>query len=389
MYKRQDLHHGLLKEGMESVVCYGRGEIVEEDRVYKTCGEFYSKMNNVLSRVTGLMYGGCFFSTNKLIKIIQREKPDIVHLQCINGYFVNIYRLFEFLRDNHIHTMITLHAEFIYTANCGHAYDCEKWKDGCGQCPRMHEETKSILFDNTALSWKKMKKAFIGSEKYFMIVSVSPWLCDRAKQSPMLKKHRHEIVFNGIDEQIFKPTVGEHIDRRFYINGEKIILHVTARFEDKNKGGEYVLKLAQRLGDNYRILLVGQGLPDQNSVPKNVTCIGTIMNPKQLAMYYSMSDVTVIASKRETFSMICAESLCCDTPVVGFFAGAPEQIALPEYSLFSTYGDLKQLEQNVRKMCEKEKNGDCARKAALVYGKQQMVKNYLKLYKELSGGLES
>ena len=80
-----DIHSELLKQGIESVVCYGRGEKINEPHVYKTCGEVYSKINHLLSEFTGVMYGGCFFSTNKLIKIIKKENPDVVHLQCING----------------------------------------------------------------------------------------------------------------------------------------------------------------------------------------------------------------------------------------------------------------------------------------------------------------
>ena len=38
--------------------------------------------------------------------------------------------------------------------------------------------------------------------------------------------------------------------------------------------------------------------------------------------------------------MVTAESLCCGTPVVGFKAGAPEQIAIKEFSEFVEYGDL-------------------------------------------------
>lgn len=41
--------------------------------------------------------------------------------------------------------------------------------------------------------------------------------------------------------------------------------------------------------------------------------------------------------------MVTAESLCCGTPVVGFKAGAPEQIAIKEFSEFVEYGDLNSL----------------------------------------------
>ena len=93
-----DIHEELLRQGVESVVCYGRGDMVDEPHVYKTCGELYSKANHALTYVTGIMYGGLGLSTRKLISVIEKEQPDIVHLQCINGYFVNIYRLITWLK---------------------------------------------------------------------------------------------------------------------------------------------------------------------------------------------------------------------------------------------------------------------------------------------------
>ena len=172
-----DLHNELKANGIESVVCYGRGKKVKEENVYKTCGELYSKLNNLWSRITGIMYGGCLISTDKLFRIIKKEKPDIVHLHCLNGYFVNIYRLITFLKNNNYKTVLTLHAEFMYTANCGHALECDKWKTGCGKCPRLRSETKSWFIDGTAKSWKKMKRAFQGFDKNIIkIIAVSDWI---------------------------------------------------------------------------------------------------------------------------------------------------------------------------------------------------------------------
>ena len=92
-----DIHTELKKRGIDSIVCYGRGKNITEADVYKTSSEFLAKFNNVKSRFTGMPYNGSFFATNKLFKIIKKEKPDVVHLHCINGYFVNIYRLINFL----------------------------------------------------------------------------------------------------------------------------------------------------------------------------------------------------------------------------------------------------------------------------------------------------
>ncbi|MGL5255455.1 MAG: glycosyltransferase family protein [Proteocatella sp.] len=81
-----DTHNELKQRGIQSVVCYGRGQKISEANVYKTSSEIFSKFNALRSRLTGLQYNGSFFATNKLINIIKNEKPDVVHLHCINGW---------------------------------------------------------------------------------------------------------------------------------------------------------------------------------------------------------------------------------------------------------------------------------------------------------------
>ena len=139
-----DIYNSLLHEGYDCEVCYGRGQKTDDPNVYKCCNELYAKLNNLFTRFTGLMYGGCTVSTQMLFRFLLKEKPDVVHVHCVNGYFINIYRLITFLKEHHIKTVLTLHAEFMHTANCGHALDCEKWKTGCGNCPRLKTETKSF-----------------------------------------------------------------------------------------------------------------------------------------------------------------------------------------------------------------------------------------------------
>ena len=383
-----DIHSELLKQGTESVVCYGRGEKINEPHVYKTCGEVYSKINHLLSEFTGVMYGGCFFSTNKLIKIIKKEKPDVVHLQCINGYFVNIYRLVSWLKKHDIKTVLTLHAEFMYTANCGHALDCDKWQTGCGHCPRLKQETKSFFIDGTHKSWMKMKKAFDGFNDNLVVTSVSPWLMERAKLSPILNDKKHEVVLNGVNTDVFHFYDTAELRSQMGLNGFKVIFHATPSFDDNIKslkGGYYVLKLAEKMLDENVKFVVAGDHPEGLKVPSNVILLGKVSDQELLAKYYSMADVTLLTSKKETFSMVTAESLCCGTPVVGFKAGAPEQIAIPEYSSFVDFGDLESLHEEMKKfLAESFLKIDIALTSNCKYAKQTMTENYLKIYEEIN-----
>jgi glycosyltransferase involved in cell wall biosynthesis len=108
-----------------------------------------------------------------------------------------------------------------------------------------------------------------------------------------------------------------------------------------------------------------------------------------MAEYYSRADLTVIASRRETFSMVCAESLCCGTPVAGFEAGGPESIAIPEYSAFARYGDVEALLGCVKKLITVKRNeyiyGNIAEQAAKLYDTEIMADQYLKIYRQLTG----
>lgn len=372
----QAIHRALRQAGHESVVVYGRGCGKEEAGVLRLCPDWYGKANSLISRFTGLRYGGCLLSTWRLQRIIRREKPDVVHLQCINGNFVNIYRLIGWLKRNRIKTVVSLHAEFMYTANCGHAFSCDQWKQGCKRCPDKKKMTKSLLFDRTGTSWKKMKAAFEGFEQDCVICPVSPWTEARARQSAILKNFSFRTVYNGLDTDVFCSGQGKCVQ-------ERTVLHVTAQFsgeKDHPKGGWYLLELAKRMPD-VRFQVVGPA-EQFAQCPDNLQLLGVISDQKQLAELYRRAQVSVVVSRRETFSMPCAESLCCGTPVTGFRAGAPEQISLPEFGSFVEFGDLDALEAQLRFWLNRndtDRNA-VAQAAKKRYSAETMVNDFMNVY---------
>lgn len=377
------LHDQLTKKGYESIVLYGRGNCISEDNIFKIGPELLMKFQSLESRLTGFAYAGCEISTELLTKSILRIKPDIVHLHCLNGYFVNIYRLLNFLKDKKIPTVITLHAEFMFTAGCSYSIDCQKWITGCGNCPQFNKERpRSWFFDRSLVEWEMMKNAYQDYD-LLTIVPVSKWLYKRAIKSPFFADKKIKVVLNGVDtKEVFKPQDYCTLVKKHNLGDEKIILYVTPNFNSPIKGGKYVIQLAKRLIDyNIKFIIVGFN-GDRKSLPKNVTPVEHLDNQIEIARYYSLADLTLLTSERETFSMVCAESLSCGTPVVGFEAGAPETIAIDQYSEFVKYGDIDSLESAILKWLSLKGTvkKELAKEAKYYYSREKMFNEYEQIY---------
>ena len=381
-----DIHEELLRRGHESVVCYGRGAVIEEPHVYKTCGETESKLHHAVTMVTGVMYGCLGGATRRLTDMIRQEQPDIVHLHCINGYFVNIYKLITWLKEQRIKTVLTLHAEFMYTANCGYALDCERWLTGCGRCPRLRAETESLLRDGTTESWRRMKAAFDGFDT-LQLVGVSDWIASEAARSPILGSLPVLRLHNGIHTENFHADRSTEEDAalraKYSIPADKrIVLHVTPGFSH-TKGGDIFLRLAERLPDTHHAVVVGQG----GEYGPRVTAIPFTNNQVELAGLYRMADVMVSTSRSDNYPTVCLEANCCGTPVVGFTVGGVAETIGRGLGETVPPFDEDALLERVLHWGEEKKNipAACIAARRAYCDRRRMAEDYINLYRQLLG----
>ena len=377
------IHNQLLAEGHESVVCYGRRDVHEEPHVYKTCGEFAGKWNHLLAKLSGMPYGGCRIQTDRLIRIIRREQPDLVHLQCINGNFVNIYKLISWLKDSGIPTVLTLHAEFMYTANCGYAIGCEKWQSGCGHCPNLRGAADSWLFDRTAASFRRMERAFLGFEK-LTVVGVSDWICSRAAQSPILKDTRMLTVYNGIDTDTFLPRDPAATRAALGLAPEdRVVLFVTPAM-DHTKGGDLFLKLTEQMAaSGCHFLVAGAEAPE--GCRGDVRFLGRISGREELARLYSAADVVLSCSRLDNYPTVCLEAAACGTPVVGFDVGGVGETVRNGMGAVVPFGDLNAMEAKIHEFLGIPKAQWQSRAEPLheSLSDRRMCRDYIALYQEI------
>ena len=373
-------------QGHEVFTCYGLGNNHYDDYSRKICQNIEHKVNALWARISGIPFGGFYLANRRFVGIIKQYSPDVVHVHCVNSFTINIYRLLKYLACNDIKTVVTLHAEFFHTGSCSHAFDCKKWETGCHHCDVYMRESASIFVDRSATAWMRMRRAFNGFKpENIVITAVSPWLANRAKRSPFLSRYRIVYVPNGVNTLVFhyKPTIGL-IDKEEY---KKVILFVAPYFnldETDLKGGRYLPVLAQMHSDCKFIVVASRTDVRVGQLPSNVQLWGKAKSQEELAQLYSEADATILLSKRETFSMVTAESLCCGTPVVGFKAGGPDSIALKNYSRFVEYADIQDLSDALNKCLDMDRVPHKISKMAIsAYSQGKMATLYLNVYNSL------
>lgn len=376
----------LRKRGHEVFTCYGIGKGYYDDFSQKITSHLEHNLNALWSRISGIPYGGLYLSNIKVQRAIKEFRPEVVHVHCINASTINVYNLLRFLAKNRIKTIVTLHAEIFHTAGCSHAYECEKWKDKCHDCDVYRRVVGSWFFDRSSTSWQKMFNAFNGFKKEdILITAVSPWLAERAKNSGILRNLKIVCIPNGLDASVFHyREVKGSIDN---VKNSKTFLFVTPYFSlEKNdiKGGCFLPQVASSLPNYNFKVIASRTASNICSLPSNIQLCGSAKSQEELARLYSESDVTLLLSRRETFSMVTAESLCCGTPVVGFSAGGPESIAIPDYTKFVEYGNVGVLISELQKFVDRVwDKWVISLQAISKYSSEEMANKYLHEYNSL------
>lgn len=381
-----DLAHELINADHQAKVLFGRGEFIDDDIAIRVAPVWEVYFHVLMTRLTGLVGIYSYFSTQKVIREIKKFKPDVVHLHELHGYYINYSEVIRFLKVSNIPVVWTFHCEFAYTGKCGYAYDCEKWKTECSSCPQIKEYPSSLFFDFSRFMFNKKKNDFEGFHS-LTIVTPSDWLARRVKNS-FLSEHDIRVIHNGINtSSVFFPRESNSLVVKHGLKNKKIVLSVAPDLMDERKGGKWVAELASYYNDEYVFIMIG--VKEKNyDFPKNVIYFPRTENQSQLAEFYSLADVFLLTSQKETFSLVTAESLSCGLPVIGFNSGAPSEVAPPGYGIFSPYGDLIALKKNLDDFfngdLEFQSRMDCRDFAVKNYSNNTMIKKYLDVYREVS-----
>jgi FkbM family methyltransferase len=322
-------------------------------------------------------------STFQLYQKPEFQNADIVHFHNLHGGYFNPLALPELTRRKSC--IWTLHDMQSLTGHCAHAFDCEKWKTGCGNCPRL-DIYPAIRQDRTAKMWTDKKQAYADSDIHLVVPS--RWLMNQVTQS-ILQDKPIDLIYNGVNMDVFRPYPKAEVRKQFGLDPTKTVLAFTAQSGINNcwRDGKVLADAVAYLSRKYgSIIFLNIGNKSNKFDTPNTVNIPHIFDEKTLAMVYSASDVFLFPSLADNCPLSVLEAMACGLPVVSYKTGGiPELVEHGKNGILCEYKNAAQFiaaaEAIVMNQNAREQYGHMARqRVRKMFSLDRMIEAYQVLY---------
>jgi glycosyltransferase involved in cell wall biosynthesis len=370
----------LICQGDESYIFHVQSQ-VDNASCIACASPSYIKLQAVRSRLLGNYGFNGNAATKRLIEHLKHIQPDVVHLHNLHSHNAHLGLLFRYLKEKRIKVIWTFHDCWAFTGYCPHftMAGCDKWRDGCENCPQRREY--SLLFDRSRELYQRKKDLFSGMD--MTIVTPSHWLAELTRVS-FLRDYPVTVINNGIDLSVFRPRKSDFRER-YHIPANKHILLGVAFDWGIRKGLDVFLKLSETLDSaQYQIVLVGTNDTVDRQLPAGVLSIHRTQNQQELAEIYSAADLLLNPTREDTYPTVNMESLACGTPVLTFRTGGSPEMLEESCGAVVPCGDAEAFRDMILHICEQQpfSREACVAKAQ-DFDQNQKFKEYIELYERI------
>jgi len=381
------LHLGLLNSGIESRLFVLNKLSNDSTVIGLKNGQIINRIQEKIDKIPLKLYPyriPFFFSNgwlaiNTLFSRVSYFEPDIIHLHWVGNSIVQISKLSNFNKP----IIWSLHDLWAFTGGCHNNYQCNKFKNNCGECPNLGSK------ENNDLSKKnfRIKEKSYNKIKKLTIIGLSRWLTEMAKSSHLLKDFNIHNLPNCINTELFNIQTHIEINKFNYLpKNKKIVFCGTSDPQSTFvKGFVYMQKLIENIDkqDKYILLLIGK---EQNySLNKtNIYFIDTIKDELAMIDLYNIVDVVVHPSVQENLSNVIMESMSCGTPVVAFDVGGnSDLIKHKNTGYLATPFNQDDLIEGIHWVLDQKDHGLSTRNRNLIienYDTNLITPKYIKIY---------
>ena len=322
------LHQGLLNQGIDSRLLVGTVK-TSSDRVAPTPRK--RRIENQLYRFAwrfGLNYLNLIGSFDIPKHIFYQEASILNFHNLHNGYFN--YLAIPSLAESKP-AVFTLHDMWSFTGHCAYSYDCDRWKNGCGQCPNL-TTYPAVPRDNTHIEWKL--KNWVYSRADLTVVAPSRWLATQAQQSMLSRFPIHHIPY-GLDTSAYQPLDTNQCRSVLGIpDNKKVLMCGAESLNDWRKGGDLLIAALTALPDSLRaeaiLMILGEGgeaIAREVNMP--ILPLGYVGGDRLKAAAYSAADLFLLPTRADNLPLVLQESMACGTPMISFKIGGVPDLVQP------------------------------------------------------------
>ncbi|MTH52144.1 N-acetyl-alpha-D-glucosaminyl L-malate synthase BshA [Bacillus mangrovi] len=237
-----------------------------------------------------------------------------------------------------------------------------------------------------------------GIEASDRVTAVSNALVEQTHELIAPDKHI-ETVYNFIDERIYYKKDASRLKAAYKIEEhEKVVIHVS-NFRKVKRVQDVVHTFAQ-IAEQIpsKLLLVGDGpemssvcsLVDELGIKDQVLLLGKQENLDEL---YSISDLKLLMSEKESFGLVLLEAMACGVPCIGTDAGGiPEVISHNENGYIVETGSIGAAAAHAVKLLgDPELHRRFSKQAEIAaqerFKRDQIVEQYESIYYDLVQGV--
>lgn len=168
--------------------------------------------------------------------------------------------------------------------------------------------------------------------------------------------HISHVVYNGVDEKYFSPkdwiTAGLELKKELKIPNDSQIVSCIASFRTI-KGHSFLIEAFATLKHTPYLILAGDG-QNRHDIEKQIyrhnleSRIKLLGNVEDVRPLLAMSDLTILPSLAETFSMAMLESMSMEVPLLATNVGGSGEAVLPNKTGFLvTPGSVEDLHRGL------------------------------------------
>jgi glycosyltransferase involved in cell wall biosynthesis len=282
----------------------------------------------------------------------------------------------------------TLHDNWAFTGGCHIKWECEKYKEQCGACPRLGSDNQNDL---SRKIWKIKSEVFSKLDN-LIIVGLSNWINNCSKESSLLNGKRHINLPNPIFTTIFKPLNKQCSKELWSLpkNKRLILFGANSATSDINKGFKELSNALDSLNyNNIEFVIFGSNEPKESQNFKFKThYLGVLHDDASLVSLYNAVDMMIVPSLQENLSNAIMESLSCGTPVVSFdIGGNSDMVEHKKNGYLAKPFDSNDLRYGIEWIlnCKTYDNlcKNAREKVLTQFDSNIVAKKYIDLYKEI------